>query len=106
MLPVWSLGRWSLFQKLINEYHFIWAATASQYQSFAFAGSLKWNVFRAIACIILTVSQYQNGSLNHGDNGTVKNAEIPWQRWDQRTFWQEQLSEQISGISFNFYIFS
>ena len=91
MLPVWSLGRWSLFQKLINEYHFIWAATASQYQSFAFAGSLKWNVFRAIACIILTVSQYQNGSLNHGDNGTVKNAEIPWQRWDQRTFWQEQL---------------
>ena len=79
------------FQKLINEYHFIWAATASQYQSFAFAGSQKigksrWNVFRAMACTILTVSQYQNGPSNHGYNGTVKNAEIPWQRWDQRTF--------------------
>ena len=59
------------FQKLINEYHFIWAATASRYQSFAFAGSQKmgksmWNVFHAMACTILTVSQNQNGPLNHG----------------------------------------
>ena len=94
MLPVQSLGRQSLFQKLINEHHFIWAATVSQYQSFAFAGSQKigksmWNVFRAMAFTILTVSQYQNGPSSHGYNGTVKNAEIPWQRWDQRTFQQD-----------------
>ena len=54
------------FQKLINEYHFIWAATASRYQSFAFAGSQKmgksmWNVFHAMACTILSKMQKYHG---------------------------------------------